>query len=73
MTNRPAPTEEQINDSLKELAWLALGFFQALLSGEAKVVVDHRPYHDRSMISTSTRVSLEWNRSEPDTVPDETV
>lgn len=59
------PTDAEIKDNAQELAWLALGFFQALLNGEAAILVQHigfRPGQD----FTSTRISLEWGGKTPE-------
>lgn len=53
------PTDTELKDNAQELAWLAICFFQALLKGEAAILVQHtgfRPGQD----FTSTRISLEW-------------
>jgi hypothetical protein len=54
-----SPTDAELKDNAQQLAWLALGFFQALLQGEAKIVysdVGFGPNHRGSRIE----ISVDW-------------
>jgi hypothetical protein len=59
MTRNP-PTDEELRKNAQQLAWLALGFFQALFEGKAKIVVTKTPSHNGSLIDEETRISIDW-------------
>lgn len=54
--------DQATRDQAERIAGMALDFFEALLKGEAHILIDVSPEHDGSLIATKTRISLEWDR-----------